>query len=237
VFASAGLVLTFVWLGFVLPGTGADDVGPGIGLTAAAVGVFFWLFAVTEEEELSPRVWTLVPRRRFFAILSIPFLPGGGRGFLFTLIFGILAILGSALYPRLAGGRAPDRVLFDHVCLAWLYAVIYAGIGRILRSWCGPGPARTRRARLLMLGVFTLAIMGPILLTVMIDEGLRRWSFLHILNPIWTLAEHGSRGQGIRIDTVLMLLAALAILLNTPAMVRGAREVMAASKERRAREA
>jgi len=236
-FAFLGLGATFVWMGFLDPAGHADDLGPGIAITAAAVLAFFWLFAVTEEEALSPRVWTLVPRRRLLAILSIPFLPGGGRGFLFTLILAGLAILGARLFPPLAGGVAPDRELFGYAILAWMYVILYAGVGRILRSVCGPGPARTRVARILLPMFFAVVCMGPILLQVLLDERLRRWSILHIGNPMWTLMEHDDPTEQFKVGAVLLLLCSAVIVYNTPAMVRGVREVLAASRARREREA
>ncbi|NJN14630.1 MAG: hypothetical protein HC813_03140 [Planctomycetes bacterium] len=104
-----GVLGTFLWAGLNIPHRHSSEVGP---VMAATLGVFVFpilLFAVTEPAALSPRVRTLVPRRPLLALLSLPFLPGGGRGMLYTILLAVTTLGGAALYSALLYGTTPDR--------------------------------------------------------------------------------------------------------------------------------
>jgi hypothetical protein len=202
----------------------------------ALVAAPFWIFAATEELRLSPRVRTLVPRSRLLAALSLPFLPGGARGFLWISLFGVLALWAALYGPSLFGGGDPDGHRLVAAAAAWAYVLIYASLARFLRSRLPAGTRGTVLARIatpLVVGV--LAVVPE--LTDLLAYGHGRASGAsHLLNPFETVSAMG-RGGHTSEFRILLGAAVLAITAQLPAIVRAASEVFAASAERRRRHA
>jgi hypothetical protein len=227
------LAAAYGWIAFVAPTTSSDArLAPSYG--ALTFGLPFLLLPPTEEERLSPRVRTLVPRNPILAFLAVPFLPGRGRGYLFTLL--ILAALLIANHFALAS-TPPGAIRIFEAKAPWLgaaYVIIYAGIGSLLRSRFRTGTTANWIARILMVIVLALASVLPVLIQGLLSNfrGVR-WGPVHVLNPFWTIEEF-DRGRA-RPDVYLAALAAATILANVPAIVRGIRETMEASAARRAR--
>lgn len=229
--AILGLLGGFVWGVLVAPTSSVDEVAIGIGFGSCVVGVFFWLFAVTEDERLSPRVRTRVPRRAWLAVLSIPFLPGASRGFLFALILAGLAAGGSLLLPELFGNRSIHGYVSRQIAAAWLYVVIYAGLGRIVRSLLPAGRRGTWLARLVVPGSILAICIVPLLLSVLFSGRIMDWSLFYIGNPVFAITRDPSDLKAI--VAMLAFGASFIAVANVGAVVAGAREVMECSAERR----
>ncbi len=233
VLALLALLGGFVWIALTLPARSASAIGPGYSSIAAAVLFLFVVFAVTEVPTLSPRVRTLVPRSPLLALLSAPFLPGGGRGVVFAMLLAILGLAGAHLYPWWMAGDTV-RLLEGRVALLlWLYLLLFGAAGRLLRSLLAPTPQRTWLARSLLPFLVAGGSVVPVIFDAFSGPGIRQWHYGHLMNPIWTAAEVGSRSKGSII--AVGILAGIALLLTLPSMVSGITEVMQASKERRLR--
>jgi hypothetical protein len=196
--------------------------------------VLFWLMAVTEQEPLSPRVRTLVPKKPWLAFLSIPFLPGGGRGLWFALLVLVMVSLG-ALFTPLLHGIPPcvDHWMMRVLIMATCYGMFYAGVGRLLARVIRRGILGSWLARIATILVFVLGLALPLFVDVFVQGRVHNWGPHHILNPFWTIDRHTRVSNLWNVLPVLIGLALLGVFLNLPAMLRGAREVMAASRERR----
>ena len=193
----------------------------------------FWLFAVTEEEAFSPRTRTTVPRRRVLALLAAPFLPGGGRGMLFTLLLAGVAIAGAALCPRWFEGRGPGLSGWRSAVGAWAYTLLFASlVGALRRRVLAPGPRGSTIARVgapFLLLLFTLV---PTIFDLLRGTPSRSWNVLRLLSPAHTLEEIGrTDGAGEALPSLLTL-TALLLLFQVPTIVRGLRETLAASRGR-----
>ncbi len=86
VLAAFGTVLTFALTALLVERNYWNDAGCIICI-AAVIGLTpFFLFSTSEASGFSPRTRLQVPASRLLAFLSLPFLPGGGRGLLFSLL-------------------------------------------------------------------------------------------------------------------------------------------------------
>ncbi len=204
-------------------------------------GLVFFVFAATEEPELSPRVRARVPRSPTIAFLALPFLPGAGRGLLFavlaTALVGIATIFGQA-----KDGWPVSR---DHLTwLAWAhYAVLYASIAFLLRRLLRRIRRPALAARLATAAFFLfVGILLPTLLQVAFrstsGSAGREWTLLQVLNPYWTTGTFARRPTGASLALPLLLLIDLVLLLLClPSVLRSVGEVFAASRANRRRAA
>ncbi len=236
VYALLASVGTGWWFCHLQNYASGEFVGPL--LTALTVPLFFlfWLFAATEEENLSPRVRTLVPKNRLAAALLVPFLPGGGRGLWFTMLFAVAAWLGSAVIVHLSGSPAEPRMM-RVAFLAWSYALFFAGLARLLRSILPAGPRGTWLCRGIVPALLGIGCLIPIIVDVLTDGGYDRWHSGHLFNPFWTadrVAHLHEPPYGILVTVAV--LAFVMLLLNTRALVRGVREILWASRARQIRQ-
>ncbi|HYC78382.1 MAG TPA: hypothetical protein VEI02_12215 [Planctomycetota bacterium] len=192
-------------------------------LIAAACATPIFVAGATEEEPLSPRVRTLVPRSRAAALLAVPFLPGRGRG----LLFALLVIAALTPIANLASDRRDATRAFGVLG----YAAVYAALGCLCRGPLGPGRRFDRAARGMVVLIGLLACFFP-----WAFEGFspRSWSALHVFNPFFTVPE--MEGD---LDVALAPWILLALLLapSARAMASAFEEVANASAARRRREA
>ena len=119
-----------------------------------------------------------------------------------------------------------------------VYCLLYLGVPTLLLSRI----AHTLRGRVVARAIVLLfalvTILGPSLVQFMFSGGNRR-VFQHWLNPFWVLNEAWSGNEFTfsgDFAVVLLLSAGSILLINTPRMVRGVREVLEASRARRLRE-
>lgn len=236
------LLILLGWLD-VSQASGPDDEYTMVGfLTFVLVTLVPCIFFITEPEALGRRVRQHVSARRVLAFLSIPFLPGGGRGLLLTLLlWGAYWLVAPWTYFR-HGGRMGTVEVDEYLgILAFaLYLFLFLGIpsaGMARRSH------RLRSRNIARAMVPLLAVFAFVLPTLLLFFGGER-SVAILQHPgdlpwvAWTFSEPKHTwppwlgGWGL----ALAGLALLVLAWNLPRMWRGAREVMAASAERRARE-
>ncbi len=243
-FAWIGTILGFAWLLFMStrPGMGRGfdaTVLWGYAFSLAPSLVLFPLFAATEDLPLSPRVRTRVPRNRLLALLAAPFLPGATRGLLFTLLLAATAVGGAAILVSLSlvpSGRPPYAAGIQvSAYLSWLTVLFYCGVGTFVRSRLGRGPKATWIARGIPLLLLLLAIVVPLLVEALAGGAHRReWKAYQLLNPFETVDVHVSPGvQRFQLTGLGIATGVVLLLLGGRGMVRGVREVLVASRERR----
>jgi len=237
VFALVLLGGTALWARHLAGDTAGGFVGPLFTAAAAPLTFFFWMFAASEEENLSPRVRTLVPKRPLLAVAATPFLPGGGRGVLFTLLLaGTAAALGSGVVA--AGGRPAEPRIVRVAFLAWAYALFFAGAARLLRSILPAGPRGTWLCRGLVPAALGTGCLLPIVVDVLVHGRVGAWDSGHLFNPFWTADRVAHlREAPIGILATVGLLAGVVLLLNARALARGVREVLWAARTRTERKA
>jgi len=187
----------------------------------------FYLGALTEAPQLSPRVRTLVPRNRLLALAAAPFLPGGDRALLF--VFVLLAGLGGGAAIGMQSARGVPNEVPKVVAMTLCYVWIWACILRVLRG-DGPGQRPRVRAMVALLALFALATAGPMIVDLAATGSVDTWSLPHVLNPFFTIGDHRGR-NGLALGVLVACSLAL-LLLRVPKMARGVREVMEASRAR-----
>jgi hypothetical protein len=248
VFALAAVLVGLGWTAYAVPtGRGVPSRVAWSALvvfaaTAGACLLPFWWFAVTEDEPLSPRARTLVPRSPVLAALAIPLLPGGGRGLLFTILVGATAVGGAAVGLHLVGaGTSAYEGTWILAFGTWGYGVPYAGLGRLLRGRLPRGARGTVLGRVALPLVIGILALLPLLVDLVSRGRSGDWTPMHVLSPVSTI-DHALRrsGSGLHdgLDEAygwLGAVTAVVLLLNGPAVVRGVGEVMTASRTRRAR--
>lgn len=240
VFVVALAMVVFPWACHMVPRRFWDQVMPAAAaIPAIALGVVGW-FAVAERRGLSPRTRVHVPRSKMAALLLAPWLPGSGRGLLFVLVVGAMVFAVPLVGFRPAGGvSGPAFYTHNGLALGGLYGVSLLSLACVIRGWLGnrrwSNPAG-------LVAVSLLVIIGcalPAILDLIRQGDVRGWHWGHLSNPFWTLEHHLGRSSGrggmVRVVWPMIGVASACVLLATPAMIGGVREVLAASRERRAR--
>jgi len=235
-FAFLGLLGAVLWLLWVsdspaqLGSSVADLVGEAPWLTLP-----FWLWAVCEHDRLSPRVRTRVPRRRLQAWIAAPFLPGGQRGLTFVLLLAATA-LGSLVLVRLAIVTVPRPAAYRAIAI-WCYVVAFAVAGRLVRRRLPRGAAYSFTALVAVVLLYALGSILPLVWVLAVEgEVGPDWRWPNLASPSMTLHALGELSEP-RILTALAAITAVCVLLGLRDVVRGFREVLDASAERRARDA
>lgn len=211
-----------------------EDIAPWVSIFFAWFLIPWWYFASTEAEPLSVRVRTRVPKHRVLAFLAAPWLPGGGRGYLFSILLAAFACASAAYVPWIFADQAPKEVELRRALGTWAYVAAYAGIIAFVRRRFPPTSRGTVVARLLSVPGLVLLTLLPSLIDL-VRGGLRRsWSVIDAVNPFRTLDRIASDVKPTAIWLVLAA-AATGFVFAVPSMVRGFAEVLAASAERRRR--
>ena len=236
IFALVLAPIGFITLMICVRSSQLDEALPAYSGIAAAVMFLFWLFAATEQSKLSPRVKTMVPKRRWLAILSIPFLPGSGRGMLFVWVMAAVYMVPGVVLPLLFG-RYPDEWPTFVSCLGWMYILFFVG----LLSWLRGRVPQTIRfnwiTRSMIVVLLAICCFVPLLIDLLLRGRVGDWNYLHLLNPFFTM---GGLWPWRRLITPLIVMSVMAgfmIVLNLPAIRAGILEVLAESRKRREREA
>ena len=204
------------------------------GAMCALALCLFPFFAATEAQALSPRVRRHVPRNPLLAMLVAPLLPGCGRGLVFALGLSGLVVVGVWLLPSVYDEAPADGWAWMSLIAAWLYVIFFSAVGCRVRSALSDAESRNWWARATVPILLLAGTLLPLLASVVAGRSvMRSWSPLHLLNPFYTLDR--IRLNESEIMGWLVGFTLLAVLLNVVVMVRGIREVAAASRDRRAR--
>ncbi|HLU39348.1 MAG TPA: hypothetical protein VK081_08170, partial [Planctomycetota bacterium] len=198
-------------------------------LACALGGIPFLLAGLTENRTLSPRVRTLVPKNRLLAALSVPFLPGSDRAMWFLVLLlgvpGLAAWVCAGASPRSTVAWMERLVLF-----ACAYVLIWGCVLRMLRG-NRPGQRPRIHALVGLLFLFAVVCAVPMVVDLARFGEVEHWSWLHLLNPFFTMNDSGSFGEP-RVLAALYVLGGVLLLLRLPGMFAGVREVLEASRAR-----
>jgi hypothetical protein len=239
IYALLALVGGASWIAWLASRSSGRSVADAVPVFVGVAAIFafpFVLFATTEEPPLSPRVRISVPKNPLLAGLAAPFLPGGGRGMLFCVLLAGLAVFTTWFVPFAVAGTEPDESSYAAANVPWAYVLLYAGLGRFVRSRFAKGPLGTVRARVAVPILVVVLAVGPYLLMA-IGRLHRLPAEAALTNPFDTI-HRMTHAEFDRVSpAVPWILAILVVLLHVPGMLRGVAEVATASAARRAREA
>lgn len=247
------MIAVFALNGVVWLSSARDEMLRFSSLSATAIAAIFFLFASTEDESLSPRVRTQVPKNPLLALLVTPFLPGRGRGLLFTVL--CVAALASIIAVTQAMHPAPTitstgvaiwndqqfNELGRYALAMQGYCLAFCGIAALIRGFMRPGTAKNWQARILWFSAIVAAMIVPFVIQVLTSSRTLNnssWTKAHIFNAAWTFDDGlDSASEARSTLTLLFGIAAIFLLLNAPVILRSVREVLDASRERRRLEA
>ncbi|MCX7419892.1 MAG: hypothetical protein NT013_10185 [Planctomycetia bacterium] len=247
---ACSLQFVLYWLSFVVAMSVLSSTRGGI---SSRDGLYFVTFAVlhcavigffaaTEMDFVSRRVRRGIPNTTLLRLLSIPFLPGGHRGFAYVLLhLALVPLFATTLF---------GIDLFSNSVTGWegpwlqtlmLYVLAYLGlgtaIGRVLRGMSAE--VRPMHARVIILIFFLFGLIIPYL-PVMFgvkQNDLEQFTILRVTNPFELLnavAGNGSFSPGgisatpsVRTEIAILIIAAgMGLLFNLRPMFVGIREVM-----------
>jgi ABC-type transport system involved in multi-copper enzyme maturation permease subunit len=201
-----------------------------------AVTILSLLFFMTEAEPLGRRAEKQVPASRLLALLSLPFLPGGGRGvwlYLATWAVTLVAVIlnspewgwgAGVLYADLSGMRA-----------FFAYGFVLIGLLSGIASFRIRSLKGRNGVRLAIPLLFLITFLGPVLLGLIFD--IESWmEFEHPLNPFmlvqpttYPTPSYVVLGRGLLVAGAL-----LTLLINAPRLRRSVQETLRASEKNRA---
>ncbi len=231
----ATLQFLLFWLivlaSYFLNGTINDDLFLGIAFFSLVHWALFGFFISMERDDLSRRVRRDLPKSFFLRLMSVPFMPGGTRGFL-LLVLNLLALYGItlAISPLIMHTGSYDDLPVLWAAIA--YVLFYYGLGCALGRWLlgMSQDLRPAHVRTILILLFALATIVPYVILFMSgDYNYFRngYHFLHIANPFATLSEVGSRRHTSgMILPALLFAAGFGILVNIPAMLKAIREIV-----------
>jgi hypothetical protein len=203
-------------------------------------GVFF----CCEPDSLSRRVSRGLPLSSVLRIIYAPFLPGGARGFLYSLLsLLVAALLTALLHARVTPGAGQGNpAQFAVVLLS--YSIIYLAtatfVARSLRRWTSNVVAFHILAFLGLANI--LLIVGAEVIHFLVRQTVTTPQFFDAVNPLLTLRMITAEAQGFwELGLYVAICAAAAFIINIPALRRGVTDVVEnpvrAELERRRHEA
>lgn len=239
--SAIGVVLKYVAPVGATPRIGSEEVAV-MATFAILHATVIGFFSATELDFTSRRVRRNFAKGWLLKLVSVPFMPGGHRGFVYLL----LHLLTIPFVCRLMFGNSFASGRWDGwwIVTMILYVVAYLGIGsalgRMLRS-VSPD-VRAVHTRVIILIVFLIGLIVPYLPGLFgLKDAQNHFLTLRIANPFEflnaiagnsSLAASGMWGSAATIVgpiefAVLWMCAGLGVLLNVPAMFRGLLEVLA----------
>lgn len=231
-------VLAYGWMISFVDSPYWSESFPVVTFVLLIVGVIFGVFMVTEQKQLSPRVWAHVPASRGVARLMTPLLPGRDRGFLCFMIYAALLLgLAFIFWPVSSSGmfsRFP-LLLMNTGLMALTYAVVYLSIGRWVRDRLSDSVQGNHAGRFMLPVLILLFCVVPLLVDVMTRGQVRSWHVGHIMNPIWTIREWAGVSRWSQAMPIVWGVLIFVTLWQIPVMLRGAGEVQRAAAARRMR--
>jgi hypothetical protein len=208
----------------------SDALVPILTVTATYITVAGLLFASTPDS-LSRRVSRGLPRSRALRVLWAPFLPGGARGLLYSLVsLVVLGLLVTVLLPELTlSSILTDRQNTRYAIALSAYSVIYLGagtlLGRILRRMVQVIHSYQILAILAL--VNSLLIVAAEVMRFLSGVPVPTPQPFDVVNPITTLRTIADADLG-SVDAVacLVVAAGVAIVANVSALWRGVRDIV-----------
>lgn len=241
--ASAGIFwLALAWLAGMLlfGGTGGlpavtGSILDGWLVAFTIVAGLHWfatgLFAATEPDVLSRRVRRDIGRLGLLRIAAAPFVPGGGRGFVFLLFHASILLAFVAGAAVLQGSVADTTIRF--AVGFWCYLVMFVGLGAAISRFARSISGDFRPAHARVLTVLLLALASILPQTLYFLERIRANPNEHplyfVTDPFSTLFRLIEGRLPAPQSNVLLLVllagAAVCIALNLRAMLSGLLDV------------
>jgi len=245
-FTTAAIVVCAVWLAILgRHGRLTEFDLLVLGVIQLCGLAIFHVFFVTERETLPRRVDADVASNRAWAIVSLAYLPGGGRALLHflanaALVIGAAWLLLSVATPRTSTWTASfgGQVVLRLSLVACYFWILLAGLSFLAHLWTrGTGATSTRRwvARFLIPAVFAATMIVPSLVGFMFGQSYSPRLTAYAMNFIWVLDADNDEVTRVDRNVGVLVVAVLVLALNGVRIVRGVREVLAASSRSRAR--
>lgn len=193
-------------------------------------------FFATEPEQLGRRVEPRVPKNPLLAALSIPFLPGGGRGLLlYSAHLCLVTWFGLWMHHVLA--RSSGQPLLDEgaagILAAALYAFLYVALpSAVLAPFTDRAVLRAAARAVVPFMIATFAFVPAVVGVFLGNHALENMD--HPGNPFFLINEvrNGDLGKQPAVWMLVAALAVLALVLNVYRVVVGVRQVFDASRAR-----
>jgi hypothetical protein len=226
------LLYWLVWLGsqYVLGwSTFGGDVDM-IAMWSVLYVAISGFFAATEPDFISRRVRRGIPRTTLLRLLSVPFLPGGHRGFIYLVLH--LALIPVFLESLFVGIFSTSRWEGWWTLTFLMYVVAYVGLGSALgRALRRVSPeVRPMHVRVIIFILFALGLIVPSL-PLLFGPREYEWMarLLRVSNPIEILRlMSGTMSSDVATHefVTLWIAAGLGLLLNVRPMVVGTLEIL-----------
>jgi ABC-type transport system involved in multi-copper enzyme maturation permease subunit len=215
---------------------GTDFIS-GMTISGIVIVSFVSVLFVTERRELGRRVRLRVPRSSFFALVTAPWFPGGGRGVLLH-VFHVVAIALTGIcfvaYERPGAANFFSNgvgALLAAVPLSIIFVTVVPG----LLAWMCEAPGTRIAVRIATPVVAFLVILVPGIVGALTgDHDLRKLD--HFGNPIRIIDmawDQNGLAPGLYLSYVALALVAL--LINAPRLVRSVTETLDAARANRLR--
>jgi hypothetical protein len=237
VLTTAIVLLAGAWGAWLHSEFGDEETAWGTQYGAGCLLLLLWLFFLTEPETLGRRATKHVHPQGSLALLSLPFLPGGGRGVLLLGLHYVLALACGLLALQTGVSHGGESEVVEMVSLFYGYAFVFLALPTGLASFRVRTATGRMRTRLVTLLLIPFTILLPALFGLFL--GVQRWIELeHPLNPIWVMDNLESARHSDRVFVALVGLVigvCLALAINAPRVRAALREILAASRLRRER--
>ena len=197
------------------------------------------LFSASESNFLSRRIRRDMPKTALKRFVSVPFMPGGSRGYLYVVLqVFMLSFLSMILWLIFgeSGATSGDNVsLF--ILMICSYLVIFFSFVSALSRWGEKLSGDIRPGHIRALAVFAIAgsSLIPILVRffyqiVLKERGGMSYIFMDGLNPFWTLAtvlDNGtSRGMMSIVCILVPIAAGIGLIINIAPTLTGINEIL-----------
>lgn len=216
-----------------------------VALNASAIHIaVFGLFAVGESDFLSRRIRRGIPQNGLLRLLFLSYLPGGARGFLYTILQLAILCMTPLLFESMFGVDDFDKLYLLTLIISG-YIIFFLGIGcwtsrAMFKMASDVKPAHGR----VITGLYVAAgCIAPLLIRVVENflyeqSRFNSWSykFYDTASPILALMEIESRGvNSSAAGTICVLVglgAVIAVLINTRAIFSSVNEIINAKPVR-----
>jgi len=228
------LLWLIVAVSYLLNGSISSDLFWGMAFFSLAHWALFGFFISMERDYLSRRIRRDLSKNFLARLISVPFMPGGTRGYLLLLINMTLLGFLVAVYSPIVSGGPREGLLTLLAIIA--YVLFYYGIGCAAGRWLlgKSQDLRPAHVRTTLVVLFAFAMIIPYIILFMMghyDYYRDGYHILYITNPIATLNEiDTSRHTNDTILPLLLIAATFAVLINIPAMFKATREIVSPNR-------
>ncbi|VAX38485.1 hypothetical protein MNBD_PLANCTO02-2375 [hydrothermal vent metagenome] len=196
------------------------------------------LFATTEPNFLSRRIRRDLPKLMSVRTLSVPFMPGGSRGFIYIVSQVIfMGVISSGLWKLFGAGRGHE--VFQFILLLCSYLIIFFSFSTLLSRWGEKISGDLRPGHIRALALVALAGCSIIpafvfLFYEIIGGSPQRFSLIDGISPFYTLtyaldptSSHSQLSNTISmLCTFIPIFAVIGILFNLRPALNSINEIL-----------